>query len=124
MLKILIIDDDEMMSRMYKKLLSFNGYVVEIAVDGKEGFKKANINRPDLILLDIIMPKMNGLDLLFKLKNDSKIKAIPVILLTNLGINEELKKAVEKGALGYVTKSDHEPSEVLKIVNRVLGAIA
>lgn len=121
MSKILIIDDDEMMSRMYKRLLSYNGYTVEVAVDGKDGFEKVSKNRPDLIILDVMMPKMNGLDLLSKLKDNSKTKTIPVILLTNLGINKELKKAVEKGALGYVIKSDHEPSEILKIVNKVLN---
>jgi len=121
MTKILLVDDDPTMYRMYKRLFSYNGYEVDVAVDGEEGSRKTHENKPDLIILDVMMPKVNGLEFLDQLKNNPETKSIPVILLTNLGIEVELKKAMAKGALGYIIKSDHEPSEVLKIVKKAIA---
>lgn len=118
--KILIVDDDPSMYKMYKRLFTYNGYGVEVAIDGEDGYKKIHVNTPDLIILDVMMPKMNGLEFLKKIKENPKTKPIPVILLTNLGVEEELKNALSLGALGYVIKSDHEPSEVLKLVKKII----
>ncbi len=84
MAKILIIEDDSMMSRMYQNSFSIEGFVTEIAKDGEEGIVKAKDIKPSLILLDVMMPKMNGLEALDLLKADSSTKDIPVVMLTNL----------------------------------------
>lgn len=118
--KILLIEDDDIMSRMYKKLFTYKGYDINVAENGEEGFRKAKQFKPDLILLDVMMPKMNGFETLDKLKTEAKTKNIKVILLSNLGLQEELDKAIKKGAIKYVIKNENSPSEVLEIVNSFL----
>jgi two-component system, OmpR family, alkaline phosphatase synthesis response regulator PhoP len=118
--KVLLIEDDEMVLRMYKKLFTYKGYSLEVARNGELGIKIAKKFKPDLILLDVMLPKMNGLEVLEKLKKDSKLKKIKVVLLTNLGMQDELDKAVENGAVRYIIKNDHVPNEVFKIAEEVI----
>jgi CheY-like chemotaxis protein len=121
MAKILLIEDDGLMSRMYGRLFTYEGYDVEIAADGEAGFVKAKEFQPDLILLDVMMPRMNGLELIQKLKQDDRTRNIDVILLTNLGIQEKLDEAMSYGAVACITKSNHSPDEVIKLVKDVLS---
>ena len=121
MSKILLVEDDGLMSRMYGRLFSFSGYDVEIAVDGEDGFLKAKEFMPDLILLDVMMPKMNGLELIQKLKNDPSTCNIIVVLLTNLGLQEKLDDATRIGAAAIITKSNHQPEEVVEKVADLLS---
>ncbi|MDQ3099038.1 MAG: response regulator [bacterium] len=102
---ILIIEDEELMVRMYSKLFSFEGYAVASSTDGEHGLKKAKEENPDLIILDIMMPKMNGLEVLEALKSNPSTKDIPVVILTNLGNDETLKQSLQLGAVGYLVKS-------------------
>ena len=81
---LLIVEDDPLMSRMYQKIFTFEKYDVDTAVDGQEGLEKARSVKPTVILLDVMMPKMNGMEVLDKLKIDPETKNIPVIMLTNL----------------------------------------
>ena len=118
--KILIVEDDEVLGRMYKKLFEFKNYDVNLVQDGLSAFSQAKKFEPNLILLDIMMPKMNGLEVLEKLKKDNETKIIPVILMTNLGIQEELDKAINNGALRYIIKNDHQPEDIFKIVEEIL----
>ncbi|SRR6266403_1594447 len=121
MAKILIVEDDSLMSRMYQKIFTFEGYEVEIAGDGEEGFEKAKTTKPTIMLLDVMMPKMNGLQALEKLKLDPETKAIPVIMLTNLAGQQDAETAMTKGAIKYIIKSEHEPKEVANIVKEILA---
>lgn len=118
--KILIIEDDLLMQRMYEKIFKFAGLEVELVDNGKEGLKKARSDSPSVILLDIMMPEMNGLEVLEEIKKDSKISHIPVAMLTNLSENKDAKKALSMGAEKYVVKSDQSPEELVSLVKGML----
>ncbi len=122
MAKILIIEDDPLMSRMYEKIFTFEHYDVEIANNGEEGLTKTRSIHPTLILLDIMMPKINGLQVLEKLKADPETKNIPVIVLTNLAGEKDAETALMKGAVKYIIKSQHEPKEVVAMVKEIIAA--
>jgi CheY-like chemotaxis protein len=121
MAKILVVEDDPLMSRMYQKIFTFEGYQVEMAGDGQEGLEKARSVKPNLILLDIMMPKMNGLEVLEKLKADPDVKAIPVVMLTNLAGTQDAEAALLKGAVKYIVKSEHDPKQVANMVKEILA---
>lgn len=121
MAKILIVEDDPLMSRMYQKIFTFEGYQVEMASDGQQGLEKTKTIKPTIILLDVMMPKMNGLEVLDKLKFDPDTKQIPVIMLTNLAGQQDAEKALSKGAVKYIIKSEHEPKEVANMVKEILA---
>lgn len=121
MIKILIVEDDQLMSRMYQKIFTFEGFEVELAYNGEEGLEKIRATKPTLVLLDVMMPKMNGLQVLEKLKLDPETKAIPVIMLTNLAGQQDAETALSKGAVKYIIKSEHEPKEVSNLVKEVLA---
>ncbi len=99
--KVLITEDDPLMSRMYQKIFTFEGYEVIMAGNGEEGLEKAKLEKPTIILLDVMMPKMNGLQMLEKLKLDPDTKKIPVIMLTNLAGEKDAENAMSKGAVKY-----------------------
>lgn len=122
MAKVLIVEDDPLMSRMYQKIFTFEKYEVEVAMNGEEGFEKAKTTKPTIILLDIMMPKMNGLQVLEKLKIDPDTKAIPVIMLTNLASEKDAENAMMKGAVKYIVKSQHEPKQVTDMVKEIIAA--
>jgi CheY-like chemotaxis protein len=119
MKKLLIVEDDPLILRMYEEAFSFRKYEVAIADNGQDGLAKASTEQPDMILLDIMMPKMNGLEVLKQLKQDPKLKKIPVIMLTNLGGDEDIKTALSLGAIRYITKVDLTPKEVVKEVEKI-----
>jgi len=121
MTKILIVEDDPLMSRMYQKIFTFEKYEVEMAHDGEEGLEKARSVGPTLIMLDVMMPKMNGLQVLEKLKADDITKGIPVVMLTNLAGQQDAETALSKGAVKYLIKSEHEPKQVTDIVKEILS---
>lgn len=121
MAKILIIEDDPLMSRMYQKIFSFEKFEVEMAGDGEEGLSKAISVKPTLILLDVMMPKLNGLQVLERLKVDPNTKSIPVIMLTNLAGQQDAETALAKGAVKYIIKSEHEPKEVADMVKQIIS---
>jgi CheY-like chemotaxis protein len=121
MAKILIVEDDPLMSRMYQKIFTFEKYEVEMAGDGQEGIDKARETKPTLILLDVMMPRMNGLEALEKLKADPETKAIPVVMLTNLAGQQDAEMALSKGAVKYIVKSEYEPKQVTDMVKEILA---
>jgi CheY-like chemotaxis protein len=121
MAKILVVEDDPLMSRMYQKIFTFEGYEVEMAGDGQEGLDKAREVKPTLMLLDVMMPKLNGLQVLEKIKADPETKAIPVIMLTNLAGEQDAESALTKGAIKYIIKSEHDPKEVADMVKEILA---
>ena len=116
--KILLIEDDIFVSDIYSRELKKVGYEVTTAADGLEGVEAAEANKYDLILLDIMLPKKTGIDILKDIRNPkSPAKGIPVYLLTNLGQGSIIKQAIEIGAQGYLLKARVLPSQVLKAVD-------
>ena len=119
---VLIVEDDPLMSRMYQKIFTFEKYQVAAAGDGQEGLDKARQVKPTVILLDVMMPKMNGLQVLEKLKSDPETKAIPVIMLTNLAGEKDAENALLKGAIKYIVKSEHDPKQIVGMVKEIIAA--
>jgi len=118
---ILIVEDDALISRMYQKIFVYEKYRVVLAVDGEEGLYQARTEKPTLILLDVMMPKLNGLEVLEKLKADSETKNIPVVMLTNLAGERDAEEALMKGAVKYIVKSEHDPQQVVKMIKEILA---
>ena len=121
MAKLLIVEDDPLMSRMYQKIFTFEGYDIVLATNGEEGLELIKKEKPNLILLDIMMPKMNGLQVLEKIKVDPDIKSIPVVMLTNLAGQQDAETALSKGAVKYIIKSEYEPKQVANMVKEILA---
>lgn len=121
MKKILIVDDDQYLRELYEEILKDAGYEVLTAVDGEEGVAKVNSTNFDLILLDVMMPKMDGLHVLQTLKASGKIPAIKVILLTNLAHDPIIQEALDQGASSYLIKADVTPDEILECIKKNIG---
>ena len=120
--KVLLVDDDPLIIRMYQLNFTRDGYEVITAFDGEGAIMSAKRDKPDIILLDLMMPKMNGVETLKILKNDADTKDIPVIILTNLGDSQDdMKKAKEMGALDYLVKSETDLKILTDRVKEVLG---
>jgi len=118
--KILIVEDDAMISGMYKTKLTQDGYEVLIAADGFNALQTAKQEKPQLIMLDVILPQLDGFSVLTELKADLDTKNIPVIMLTNLGTDEDRKKGEQLGAIDYLVKASFTPAEVSKKVGELL----
>ena len=117
---IVLVEDDDFISEMYA--LKFkDGYDVHVARDGAEGLEMIKKVKPDLVLLDIILPQLDGFEVLERVKKEESVKDIPVILLTNLGQKQNIKKGLRLGAVDYVIKAHYTPSEVVEKVNKVLA---
>ena len=118
--KILIVEDDPFLSEMYSTKLIQEKFEVDFATDGKEAIKKAREARPDLILLDIVLPKMDGFEVLAEIKKDPQLRNIQVIALTNLGQKEEVEKGLKLGADDYIVKAHFTPTEVINKIKQVI----
>lgn len=119
---ILIIEDDIALSTMYKtKLTRDGGFNVLIAENGIIGWETVKKERPDLVLLDIVMPGMDGKSVLKRIKNNEETKDIPVIILSNLGNKAEVGKRPLPGAADYLIKAECTPTEVIEKIRKVLG---
>ena len=122
-LKVLIIDDDAFLSNIYVTELELEGFSVVSGRDGEEGIKLALKEKPDLILLDVLMPKLDGFEALKRLKADKATKDIPVIILTNLGQKEDTEKGLADGAVDYLIKAHFVPAEAVAKMKRVLKLV-
>ncbi|MEA1963249.1 MAG: response regulator [Patescibacteria group bacterium] len=118
--KILICEDDAMIGGMYKTKLEQEGYVVLLADNGASGLSMALSQKPDLILLDIIMPQLDGFSVLQELRSSAKTKKTPVIMLTNLSTDEDKKKGDQFGATDYLVKANLTPSQVGEAIKKYL----
>lgn len=121
MKKILIIEDEEILLELIQKRLIQEGYQVAVARDGQEGLEKLRQEKPDLILLDIIMPKMGGFEVIEEINKDNKLKSIPIIIISNSGQPVELSRAKELGVVDWLIKTDFDPSEVVDKVKKQLN---
>jgi len=104
MVKVLLVEDDESLRNLYSKVLKDNKYEVETAVDGEDSFIKINSFKPDVIILDIEMPKLNGIEVLNILKADTELRKIPVIMFTSISDSNKLNECFKIGVKGYIMK--------------------
>ena len=118
--RILIIEDDPFLSDIYLTKFRGVGFEVDVARDGQEGLGMAKEKNPDIILLDIVMPHMDGFAVLRALRSDASLAKIKIILLTNLGQQEDVEKGIKEGADDYIIKAHFTPTEVLAKVQEVL----
>jgi DNA-binding response OmpR family regulator len=121
--KILIVDDDPQMFKLYKTMFTMEGFEAEIAEDGQEGADKAKAFQPDVILLDIMMKNVNGLEALKQLKADDRVKKIPVVVLSNVSDPSVMSDAKTFGAAQYIVKSDTEPTDMTALVRSVIAKV-
>jgi len=119
-ISVLIIEDDSYISDMYKIKLESENFEVIIAKDGTIGIKLLEKQKPDIILLDIVMPKMDGFDILKTIKGNVELKKVPVVLLTNLSQKENVERGFELGADSYIIKAHFTPSEVVEKIKGIL----
>lgn len=121
MTKIAIIEDDPVINQMYRMKFEANGFEVQLADNGKRGVAMVEEMKPDLILLDLQMPNMNGAEALKEIREHDWGKDIPVIVLTNLGEEEAPKSLRDLGIHSYIVKADLTPSQVVTRVKEALG---
>ena len=122
MQKILIINDDEALVGAIQIKLQINGYQTAVAYNGEEGLAKAQSERPDLILLDMTMPRKSGFEVLGSLNKTEELKTIPVIIISNTGEAIEIEKAKEMGIKDYLIEAEFSPDDVLGKIQAALGA--
>jgi DNA-binding response OmpR family regulator len=119
--RILLAEDDRFLRKAAETALKRQGFSVLAAVDGDEALRMARTEAPDLILLDLIMPKLQGFEVLRALKADTATAAIPIIILSNLGQDSDVKQAMEAGAAGYFVKANLSLQDLVKRVGETLG---
>jgi DNA-binding response OmpR family regulator len=120
MAKILIVEDDAVLQKTLQEFLVEEKFEVICSADGEEGIRIAKKEKPDLVLLDIILPKKDGYEVIKELKGDQATTKIPIVLLTNLGGVHDVEKALELGATTYLIKSDYKLEEVVGKVKEIL----
>ncbi len=120
MKKILFIEDESALQKALEDILKQEGYKMISALNGEAGIRLAESEKPNLILLDLILPKMHGFEVLKELKENSKTKDIPVIILTNLEGMKDIDQAVELGATTYLVKTQYTIKELIKKVKKAL----
>ena len=120
MKSILFVEDDSFLVDIYVTKLKEIGLSVTTAVDGEECLRKIEKQVPDILLLDIVLPHNNGWEILRKIKKNDKYNKVKVIILSNLGQKEEVKKGLKLGAEKYLIKAHYTPSEVVKEIRKIL----
>jgi len=117
---ILIVEDDKFLRELISRKLSGEGFEVFGAVDGEEGIKKIKEGKPDLVLLDLILPGIDGFEVLARLREDPEFSSIPVIILSNLGQREEVERGLKLGAIDYLIKAHFTPGEIIEKIRNTL----
>ena len=121
MSKVLIIEDDPPYRKIYAKKFEISGYAVEVAEDGIDGLRKMRSFQPDIVLVDLMMPRMDGFHVLDAAQADPALRSIPTVVLTNLSSTDSAQKALEKGALAILVKSDIEPDTIVAKANEIIA---
>lgn len=119
--KILVVEDEEILLTALREELNQGGYETEGAVDGEDGLAKVKSFKPDLVLLDLVMPKMDGMQVLKKLKEDEETRDLSVVILTNLSDYERISEALSLGAKDYLVKANYSLTDLLDKVKMVLS---
>ena len=117
---ILVVEDDKFLRELISRKLTGEGFDVLEAVDGEEGIKKIKEGKPDLVLLDLILPSIDGFEILTRVRDDPEVSSIPVIILSNLGQREEVEKGLKLGAVDYLIKAHFTPGEIIEKIKNVL----
>ena len=117
---ILVIEDDKFLRELISRKLIGEGFDVLEAVDGEEGIKKIKEGKPDLVLLDLILPSIDGFEILTRVRDDPEVSSIPIIILSNLGQREEVEKGLKLGAIDYLIKAHFTPGEIIEKIKNVL----
>ena len=120
MKNILLIEDDPFLVDIYAFKLKEVGFSLEVATKGEEALRKLRERKYHLLILDIVLPQVDGWEILREIKSDKKLKDIKVIILSNLGQKEEVEKGIKLGANKYLIKAHYTPSEVIKEVKKIL----
>ncbi len=120
--KILIVEDDKFLRELITKKLKDEGYETVGAADGEEGVEKVKKESPDIVLLDLILPGIDGFEVLSKIKEDPALSSIPVVILSNLGQREEVEKGLKLGAVDYMIKAHFTPGEITEKVKLILNS--
>jgi len=118
--KILIIEDDKFLRELIAQKLIREGYEISEAADGEEGIKSLEKKKPDLVLLDLILPGMDGFEVLAKMKTKPILSEIPVIILSNLGQKDDIEKGLKMGANDYLIKAHFTPDEIIAKIKEIL----
>lgn len=119
--KILLVEDEQIMVDLLVRKLSGEGYDVIVSRDGIEGLNKMKSEKPDIVLLDIIMPKKGGLEVLEDMQKDSDLKKIPVVIVSNSGQPVELDRAQKLGAKDWLIKTEFDPREAVEKIKKQIG---
>ena len=120
MKKILLVEDEEIMISLLQRKLTMEGYEISVTRDGEEGLKAMREVKPDLILLDIIMPKMGGFEVMTEMQKDKTLAKIPVIVISNSGQPVEIDRTQKLGAKDWLIKTEFDPQEVIEKVKKQL----
>jgi len=118
---ILIIEDDKFLRELIARKLIKENFEVSEAIDGEEGIKKIKEEKPDLILLDLILPGIDGFEVLSQMKKESTLVSTPVIILSNLGQKDDVEKGLKMGAVDYLIKAHFTPGEIIDKIKAALG---
>ncbi len=118
--KILIIEDDKFLRELIIRKLVNEGYQTIEAVDGEEGVRTAKAEKPDLILLDLILPGIDGFEALARIRKDQETANLPVIILSNLGQKEDIERGLKLGATDYLIKAHFSPGEIIEKIASIL----
>ena len=118
---VLVVEDTELLRRMYSDRLELDGLSVTTAADGLEALSILRTSTPDLILLDLVMPRMSGIEVLEVIKKDPRLSRTPVLILSNLGQDSDIERGIQLGAVDYLIKNDARPADVAERVSAILG---
>jgi DNA-binding response OmpR family regulator len=119
-MKILVVEDEEALSKVIEEKLRESGYFVDVAADGDAALLKTKSFTPDAIVLDLLLPKKSGFEVLEILKRDEEFKLIPVVVVSNLGLDSDIKRALSLGAADYYVKSEHPINAIVEKIKAVL----
>lgn len=120
MKKILLVEDESALQESFRTVFAGKEYELVQALDGEEGLARMRAEKPDLVLLDLVLPKKHGFEVLKEMKSDEALKDIPVIVLTNLENSEDVEKALELGATTYLVKANYSLEEIAQKVEEAL----
>jgi DNA-binding response OmpR family regulator len=120
MKKILVIEDDKFLRELISQKILKEGYDIAEAVDGEKGIEAVKKEMPDLVLLDLILPGIDGFEVLARIKADPSVAQIPVIILSNLGQKDDIEKGIKMGATDYMIKAHFTPTEIIAKVRTIL----
>lgn len=117
---ILVVEDDKFLRELISQKLVKEGYKISEAVDGEEGIKKIKEEKPELVLLDLILPGIDGFEVLAQAKADPATEKIPIIILSNLGQREDIERGLKLGATDYLIKAHFTPGEIIEKIKKII----